>query len=452
MISLLFESNNTKCQSWARVFWRSNQFILVVAVVLIVGLLYARDLFGISISRTMIIGAAIIPAVLMRPASLIYYILFLLPLSSGIPGNYIFPLLTVLLFVKKTNNVTSSGMICFLVIVFLELVHFGLYTFRIDFPGTIGYLSAFFFFCYLVTLKAPEVRNTQCILYFILGLLAFLFAIWYITQINHNAELLLEEGSRIGYTKHITDSDQTVMMLSANPNGIGFFSLTGLSLVFILFSFKKIHFVPFVILSLVFVYVGALSVSRTWLLGIILLVGLFIFYIRGMKGRYTLPHYVIIILFIVIAILALYRNEVIYQAFSIRLSNESLSIAGGRTEIFKEYNRYLMNHPLQLLFGVGAVHYHDVITEIVNATHNGTQQIVIAYGLVGLVIFVVMAINCYKMNYRKGYFVCTLTFFVALFYVQSGQLLNPYQNLYSFLIGFVAMRISDDDVSALNRY
>ncbi len=440
------QSNRSRVRISA--FFKSNQIILVVAVILMIGLLYARDLLGIEINRTMIIGASVIPAILMQPASLVYFILFLLPLSSGIPGNYIFPLLSALLFCKKTSNISISGIICFLIIVFFEFVHYGFYSFSIDFPGALGYLTAFFFFCYLATLKDPEVKNLQCILYFILGLLTFLIAIWIITQINHDAELLLEEGSRLGYTKRITDSEQNIMMLNANPNGLGFFSLTGLSLMLILFSMKKIQLLPFILICIVFIYVGALSVSRTWLLGTFLLIGLFLLSTRGMKGKSSHFRYIIVFFLVIIAFFVLLNNNVINQAFSNRLEDESMAIAGGRTVIFKEYNRYLMSHPLQLIFGVGAVHYHDVINEITSATHNGTQQIVIAYGLIGLIAFVIMAIKCFKTNYRKGYFVCTITFFIALFYVQTGQLLNPYQNLYSFLISFVAMRITDDEKKA----
>ena len=439
-------NSNMTNRSWTKELHNKNQLVLIVAVSLIVGILYARDLFGISISKTLLISAAVVPAILMRPASLVYFILFLLPLSSGVPGNFIFPLLAVLLILKK--NITSAGIICFLVVAFFEFIHFGFYSFRIDLPGTLGYLTAFFILCYVTTLKDPEVKNSKCILYFTFGLLTFLFAIWYITQINHNVEMLLEEGSRLGYTKRITDSSENVMMLSSNPNGIGFFSLTGLSLVFMLFSLKRIRFWPFIILSIVFVYVGALSVSRTWLAGMIVLVSMF-FFTRGVKDNKSYLRYFIILLLVSIAIIAMYRNVVFFQAFSSRFNNGTFVTAGGRTTIFKEYNQYLVNHPLQLIFGVGAVHYHDVINEIDNATHNGTQQIVIAYGLVGLVAFIVMTIKGFIMNYRKGFFVCAITFFIALFYVQTGQLLNPYQNLYIFLISFVAMRITDDDANIL---
>ena len=101
------------------------------------------------------------------------------------------------------------------------------------------------------------------------------------------------------------------------------------------------------------------------------------------------------------------------------------------------------------MFGAGAVHYHDVINEIFNATHNGTQQVVASYGIIGLLTVVVMLVKGYKRNYRRGYFICAIPFIVALFYVQAGQLLNPHHNIYPLIIAFVAMRITDDDDSPL---
>ena len=421
------------------------QFALIVSVASVVALLYARDLFGFSISKFTIMSVTIIPAVFLSHASLVYYILFLLPLMSGLPGNYIWPVLLIGLLYKNPHSIDSKGMTCFITIAVFELLHYVLYRFTIDIPNLIGYLSTIFFLCYLAMLQDSKVKNTHCVVFFVLGLFAFLFAIWYITQINHQTDMLLEEGGRLGKTKQLTGAGDDVMMLSANPNGLGYFSLIGLSLVFMLYTLQKIRIWFMLLLSSVFVYVGSLSVSRTWLFGVIFLLGLLFFFTLKSPKKGTGLRIVILLIIFAISIFALSRNELIYQAFFNRFSDDSVATAGSRTEIFKEYNQFFLNNPLYLLFGAGAVHYHDVISEIFHATHNGTQQLIASYGLVGLFTVIVMLVNGYKRNYRKGFFICAIPFFLALFFVQSGQLLNPHHNLYPFIISFVAMRLIDDD-------
>lgn len=451
MLQSRISSIHTTKKSRFSILGGNNQLVLIATVILVIALLYARDLFGYGLGKFTILGATVLPAVLMSPSSLVYYILFLLPLASGLPGNYLWPLLILLLVLKKPGNIDSRGMYCFILIAALEVLHFGFYTFHIDMSGLVGYLSTVFLLCYITTLKDKEVNNTKCVLFFVLGVFAFLFAIWFITQINHNAEMLLEEGGRLGYTKSISGSDDNVMMLNANPNGLGYYSLIGLSLSFMLYSLRKLGLWQMLLLSAVFVYVGAMSVSRTWLVGMVFLVGLLVFFNRNNKLHNSGIRNIVLLILVVIGIYALLRNELIYQAFSNRLSDDSLTTAGSRTEIFKQYNRFFFDHPLYLLFGAGAVHYHDVINEVFNATHNGTQQVVASYGLVGLVALVIMFIKGFKSNYRKGFFICAIPLIVALFYVQAGQLLNPHHNLYPFIIGFVALRLTDDDYAQNNQ-
>lgn len=445
MLQLFFLKNQNKNSAQSYSLHIKNQFVLIGTIVFVTCLLYARDLYGLDISKYDLVMAAIIPAVFMSHASIIYLTLYLLPLTSGLPGKIILPILMLLIFIKKPMAVNENGIMCFILIAFLELIHFGFYTFPIQISSTIGYLTTIFFLCYIATLKDSTVNNSKCVFFFIVGLLAFFFAIWYITQINHNIEMLLESGERIGNTKRVTGVEESVMMLNANPNNIGSLSLTGTSLVLTLYYMHKLQFWPMAFLVTVFVYLGALSVSRTWLIGMIFLILLLFITIRHLNAKNARTQYLILLLLIVISVFSFSQNELLYNSFSARFAESDTSTLGARTTLIREYNQVLINNPSYFFFGVGAVHYKNVITEIYLSIHNGTQQILVAYGIIGLFLFLLLTIKAVKRNYRKGGMICMVSFIISLFYVQSGQLLNPPSELHVFIISFVAMRLIDDE-------
>ena len=417
-------------------------YVLIGTIVLITGLLYARDLSGLDVNKFNLLAYAIIPAVFMNHATLIYYTLFLIPLSSGLPWNYLYPLLILLMLIKRTKIINQGGLLCFIAIAFYELIHYGFYPIPLQVSSTIGYLTTIFFLCYMTTLKDPTVSNTKCIIFYCVGIFVFLFAIWYITQINNNIEMLLESGKRIGNTKRITGIEADVMMLNANPNQLGYISLTGTSMILVLYYMRRLQFWSMMLFCVVFVYIGALSVSRTWLLGITLLILLFVFFTRQLNEKRKKFYHLIFLLLIGIGIYAFFNNKLIYDSFSRRFTEGDISTAGSRITIFNEYNKVLMNNPFYLIFGVSAVHYKIIITEIQLATHNGIQQVLVSYGLIGLILFVNITVQAIKRNYRKNFLICSIPYIVAFFYV---QLLNPYHNLYPFIVSFVAMRLIDDE-------
>lgn len=421
----------------------SSLLLLIIAIAMTTAVIFARDLFDFQISKWLVLASVLMPSFFMRYDSLVYYLFFLLPLSCGLPGNYLFPLL-LLLILLKSKIALQRHIIVFFIIVFYEIIHYVFYTFEINFAEVIGYFATVFLLCYFVTLDCNKNKlvNTDCALFFCVGLLVLLLGIWYIAQEKGGIVDLLESGSRIGASKQFVDREDE-LMIGLNPNQLAYFSLVGLSIIFTLYSLKKIHLVLMVLFGSVFVIVGAFSVSRTWLLGLVLLVVLLV--LLSGKNKMQKVGFRIFMLLVIVAVGAyvLIQNELFHEIFLMRFSDSTLSTAGDRTNILRDYNEALVNNPIYLLFGAGAVHYSDVFN-LEYSTHNGTQQIIVSYGILGLIFFLFLTINAVRMNYRKGYAVCLIPFLTALFFVQSGQLLNPYMNLYPFIVSFLIMRISDD--------
>lgn len=421
----------------------SSTFLLISVVIIMTGLIYARDLMGISISKYILLVVAVVPAFFMSYSSLIYFVCFLFPIASGIPDNHVFPLLAIILLIKKPIALQRNALICFFVILFFEFMHYPFYDFSIRLSNVVGYSTTIFFLCYFSVLKQFEVNNKQCIMYFCLGLLVLLLGIWYITRINGGVEMLLESSQRIGETRVLYSVDDTIV-LNMNSNALGYYSIVGLSLLFVMYYLNKMRFILLFLMSAVFVYVGSLSVSRTWLISVVLLIVAFMIMIPKVRTTKNGFRYFMLLALVVMGAYALFQNEFIYQAFFNRMTDASVSTGNGRVEAFQDYNKALIGNPFYLIFGAGAIHYGDVLN-INLSVHNGLQQILVSYGIIGFVFFLVIAIKAFRMNYRKGFVICSIPFLVAFFFIQSGQFLFPQYNMYPFIACFIALRLSDDD-------
>lgn len=428
----------------------NDGILLICAIVLMTIALYARDLFGVNLPKLYLVALAVIPAFIMSYQSLVCFIFFLFPLTSGIPGNIIFPILIVVLLLKKRNSFEKNSLYCFLILAFMELIHYIFYSFGINWTSTLGYFCNLFFLFYLISLRDSFVDNSKCLLFFCIGLAVFLIAIFLITQINGSVEMLLESGNRIGYSKDITDSEDAIMMLNANPNGLGLFSVVGFATVMVLYSLKRIKFWVMVLFSVLYLFVGAMSLSRTFLICVVLLVGLYLFFLGKTKGKIYWLLSLLFLVFIVAAFCYFGKNTLLYEAYTNRIDNVTGDNMGGRTDVFSSYNNYLLDNPICLIFGAGAVHYHSVINTIFNATHNGIQQILVAYGLIGFFFFIVITVSAVRKCYVTKMSICLLPFIIALIYVQSGQLLNPSNNLYLFIVSFFVMKLSSEEISKVN--
>ena len=111
-----------------------------------------------------------------------------------------------------------------------------------------------------------------------------------------------------------------------------------------------------------------------------------------------------------------------------RFEEENIATAGSRTELIALYNQYLLDHPDRLVYGTGSLYYRRVSEQNLS-THNGTQQLIVCYGFIGLLIFVWCGIVFYKRYYKKNkkaikLVTCT-PFFVCLMFLQTIQFVSP---------------------------
>lgn len=85
----------------------------------------------------------------------------------------------------------------------------------------------------------------------------------------------------------------------------------------------------------------------------------------------------------------------IFQVYVGRFSTENLSqLTTGRYEIYKNYGEYLLTHPMTLLLGQGIFSYFSC-AGFTLSPHNTTLEIILSWGMLGLMILTVYYIFGY---------------------------------------------------------
>ena len=261
---------------------------------------------------------------------------------------------------------------------------------------------------------------------------------------NFDAVLLFSDRwYRLGIdAKHIGESISYV--LRYNPNGLG--AICNLSIVGLLLRMKKCGFnIIDSLLCISLVLFGALTQSRMFLLTFALAV--FLYALTVQSGAFKRLRNVGILMCIgVIGIGIVWMvSPFVIEHIIARL--ETVDLSNGRNDLFAWYNDYLISDPEHLWFGTGV---WDVLTKVNvgasvtvdNASHNGIQELVIVWGIPGVLIFgglMLCMILAAKKSCKKlcfiGFIPLIMLFVDGLF----GQIITSGATKISMCFVFVAI-------------
>ena len=377
-----------------------------------------RDIGGIAINPyllTMIMSGI---AIMLPYQQLVSYVFFMLPLSCGIQSFVWVVILGCLLLRRK--KVPIKSIVLAMIFVLLELLDQAHHpAFDTIAKNTIFYFVSLFIVFISTIDYDTNTDHAQNVRYFIYGT-AFLFIMIFGRVILDSGLDELLTGA-LRYKMDTKDLANDYVFFT-NANNIGLYSATCVACLLIGIKHIQISKMLYVILFIIIVAGGALSFSRTWLLMSALSVVLFL--ALSPKNK----KFVSALLFIVIAAVIVMNTTVfdpIYEVFETRLTSEDISDGAGRTDLFKLYHNFFSEHPEYWVTGTGAVYYLKVCAQP-NSIHNMLQQIYIAYGLIGICVFmyyfVEILLRCKRFVWSMVQYI---PFIVYIIFAQTLQFVNP---------------------------
>jgi len=393
-----------------------QRFVLASAGLIAVLLLF-RDLGGIGVPKIMFIAITSIICVFADKSDVYCLMAFLAPIAHGISYTYISAIALVILLLKQKMKVKLSGFLLIGIILLIELLSAlrGLFSY-VDYLRFVGvFLIAFL---RMIDIE-DEYDNISIVKMYLFGYIIAMADIFGQMLKRFSLIDILRLNARLGSTRELLNNNTEGMLLSFNPNTLGF--LCTLTVLFCLLLHKKEKKVWHLILIVATTLIGITTQSRTFIVVYLFAILLYVcLSMRSLKSALkSIAVYSVSCGIIVILVNFLIPAYV--RGITDRFATSDIS--NGRIDIMQYYFREMFRSVDRFILGVGLQNYREKYDYFANA-HNATQEILITWGIIGLIavilLFFIILCNSKKIN-PQVLSVQYVPFIAFLIDAQSGQ-------------------------------
>lgn len=401
-----------------------NEYKLLEATVILISiLLFGRDVVALPINSHLITLICMPAFFILNYQLLVPFIMFLIPLISGISSGELMLLASIFIVCKRKNK----GYFQYIII----LIAISLETYASTYYMSINYIEIFKYFVFTIVLfflilNYDRLDYKICIKYYFYGIICTVFValLGSIVSGGLNLSHLLsyEFRAHIGTKYNTVDGAKLVF----NANSYAYYCLTGVMSGLVLLNIditkRRKKYIFFFILLLGIC--GMFSISRTYIL--VLAIVIFLYLMKGKISIYKLVRFLSVFLCLTaIGYIMLKSNSSIANAFISRFTGEDIETGGKRLILIQEYIEAFKANPRFVWLGTGVVEYREILN-IFNSIHNATQQIIVCLGVPGSVLyFIALLLPVLKVIKYKIELVFWIPFLGAVLFLQSIQFLNP---------------------------
>lgn len=405
-------------------------------------LLLLRDVNGVYLSKWIFLAISILVFLLFDINYTAVFICFLLPFTTGLPYKYIF-ILGLIVFIGKNYSVLElnkyiNPLIYIFIVELLSFIYGGF-----SLGDFIRFAAPLIFIALVIFNDKDDLNYEKMLLYLLFAAIGAELSVVLQSINSDGLDSLISAGVRLGDTKNLLVEEG--MRVSYNPNSFGALCVFSISLLLVLFKNKSSQGKLIIALLLMLqIFIGSLSLSRSFLVLLVMVAFIYILSMaKSLQG--ILKSFVLItIVSMGVYISINYFTPTLLASFSSRF--EVQDISNGRQEIMESYFDVLAQHPERLLFGVGLQDYSHKYG-LTDECHNGFQEILITWGVVGFSLVAIYIFGIYKFAWRgvrkKGRkIIYLLPLIVIIVGAQSGQFFYSGNSALYFLPAYAAMRVA----------
>ena len=413
---------------------RINKGIIVLAITVI--LIALRDCLNFSIGSNIFSGICLIGSLFLSQKERFVYLFSLLPFSRGLPYSEMILIVLAIdiadaALVKKECKIRIGMYLPILGVIVIEILDTIKY--GIDNVELIYLVFYMLVATYAVDFHAFQDEEET----YIYGYSTCTIVAIALVVIREISEL----GLNYIFTYNVRFGANTNgrMVTNFNSNELGLYCVVAICLLMVLNlkRNKKSAFAMAVLLSML----GLVSISRTF---IMLMVVSWFFYLILSKASITKGLAVAIafsIAFLVVQSLVPNFVDWIKNYFVARSHT-----SGGRMNLVVDYFNWSFADMWTILFG-----YSEYYTQILNSTaaHNGIQEIMVCWGIVGLVICLLwfdmlIRYSCNGIRKSPDQWLPALVFFA---FIQSVQLFTMHGYLLLMVLALSVLGMRGEDIN-----
>ncbi len=389
----------------------------IVPMLLFTLLILMRDIAGLSVSKYIFVAIAVAYFLVADKKSTYCFFAFLTPLATGLPITYICCLALVVLFLKnRKTHYSASGMIGIALILLLELMSVWRGSFEL--LEYIRFAGKFALPLLLLADREYDYDYQGMLNKYLVGFCVAMTSIIGQMFTEYSLQDLLTLGIRFGNTKDFLGEEAESMIVSYNQNGLGVLCVMAAAICILLIRNKK-RGVYYIVLACA-TLIGVMTQSRAFMVAFIAMLLLFLLF-----SCTTVQKAIKNLLYLAIGGVVAYQGAMLlipqYVESLIKRFGQA-DISNGRNEIMIDYFNGMLESVDRVIFGVGIQNYREHYN-MYDSAHNSTQEILVAWGMIGLIIigiFLVHSLYVAKRHGKASWEQC-VPLFVFLLISQSGQ-------------------------------
>ena len=420
---------NTERASFGQMFW--------IMMAVFYSLFVVRNVLSVEFPVSIYLVWVALMAFVFDDTEIKALIISFMPLVPGFQSKYAVLICMIVLIIKYFKQLRIPPFIfCVILLMFWEFLHL-----NEGYATTAEYLSGFApLMCLAVVVSLPDKHEDISVFSRVLAVSLAVGSLILIANTvlgSHQSLMsLVQSGFRLGEVEEALN-----YQITYNANGLGF--LCNMTVVGLLSNiyFKRSKKIDYFLMIFAIV-IGCLTVSRTFLLCLAGTIALYIL-LQNKAPSYKIRLFITILLLIGIALLVLKLVAPdIIDNYVMRFSADD--ITGGRAYLSDFYNDFIISTPKNFLYGIGIQNINTKIMALkgvdVNVPHNGYQQMLVAWGIVGLLLMLVF-IFCLVLYARKKNprvpLMCYLPLVLLLINILAGQFVTSGTKLLSLVYIFL---------------
>lgn len=419
-----------------------RRFVCLLGLLLL--MILTRYAFQVDIPRVIFLAVIGLIVLLGDQDEITAMIIACIPLHESIDFFYALVLCTVVYVSKFYRQIRlGTNVLLVLVIILWELLH----CLRSSF-SPVEFLSCVIPFIVLAVLMASDLEKVgygfvaRTFAWVTLGVSIVLFLrVLYLSDFNMIRAIAGLQ--RLGLDTHTGVGNVKISGNQINPNTLGIVTVlasTGLMQVRHMGSGRKLDLV----MMCAMIVLAALGVSRTYFLCLMLMVVLLVLSERGGLGKKAkaLAGISVMVAVSVLIYALLFPSN--FEYFVNRFTERDITT--GRDGLMVQYHNFIVDNPKVLLFGIGCQDYGFRLLELYrvaeNVPHNSIQEVIIIWGMPGLLLFTALFISMFYESRRRNrsqLLLNSIPLIIILCKSIAGQMLTSSYTMLAFSFAYLSL-------------
>lgn len=418
---------------------KHTRFYWLFAIML--GMVAVRNVLHIEFPVIAFLAIVAAIAMFCEKDEIIAFSVACIPLSTAFQYKYALFIIIIIYCVRFSEEIRITSKVIPIVLMFIwEILHIVMGEFL--WLELLRGFAELIFLAFLFSIEKDrfDLKLISRIFSITTVIICFYILLIQLEQNSYDFSKLFSGSLRFG----AADDDIENFGLNFNENGLGGICNLAIIGTLLVADSNKLKMVDIITVGLL-AFFGAMTVSRTFLICFVTIMMYYFVFQNGGAKKKTERFIGVLVVFVISFFLLQAILPQVIERFIERFAEED--ITGGRSELFGFYNEHITSSPIYTFFGVGLQDIQEKISDIhsvsVNVCHNGYQELLVAWGIPGAVLFASLICSICskpKENNIKRSLLQYGPLFLILVISLAGQLITKGINLLGLSFAYLCLK------------